>query len=297
MAEKTHYGGQAVIEGVMMRGRKTMVTAVRRPNGDVAIDTQPLPALYTNRMRKIPLIRGIIVLIEAIALGTKILLYSANVSLEKEEGKISGGLIWLTIVVSLGLAIALFFVAPLFLARTINPFIQSSIVFHLIEGGIRLTIFIIYLKLMTLVPDIKRVFAYHGAEHKTINAYEEGVPLEVEAVRKYSTAHARCGTSFMFIVLIIAIFVFALIGRGPLWIMALSRIALMPVIAALGYEVTYFGARHAKNILVRMFLAPGLWLQSMTTREPDDSQLEVALSALKKLIEIDQLEEAAQASP
>jgi len=297
MAEKTHYGGQAVIEGVMMRGRKTIVTAVRRPNGDVAIDTQPLPALYTNRMRKIPLIRGIIVLIEAIALGTKILLYSANVSLEKEEEKISGRLIWLTIVVSLGLAIALFFVAPLFLARTINPFIQSTIVFHLIEGGIRLTIFIIYLKLMTLVPDIKRVFAYHGAEHKTINAYEEGVPLEVEAVKKYSTAHARCGTSFMFIVLIIAIFVFALIGRGSLWIMALSRIALMPVIAALGYEVTYFGARHAKNILVRIFLAPGLWLQSMTTREPDDSQLEVALSALKKLIEIDQLEEAAQASP
>ena len=297
MAEKTHYGGQAVIEGVMMRGRKTIVTAVRRPNGDVVIDTQPLPALYTNRMRKIPLIRGIIVLIEAIALGTKILLYSANVSLEKEEEKISGRLIWLTIVVSLGLAIALFFVAPLFLARTINPFIQSTIVFHLIEGGIRLTIFIIYLKLMTLVPDIKRVFAYHGAEHKTINAYEEGVPLEVEAVKKYSTAHARCGTSFMFIVLIIAIFVFALIGRGSLWIMALSRIALMPVIAALGYEVTYFGARHAKNILVRVLLAPGLWLQSMTTREPDDSQLEVALSALKKLIEIDQLEDAAQASP
>ena len=297
MAEKTHYGGQAVIEGVMMRGRKTIVTAVRRPNGDVVIDTQPLPTFYTNRMRKIPLIRGIIVLIEAIALGTKILLYSANVSLEKEEEKISGRLIWLTIVVSLGLAIALFFVAPLFLARTINPFIQSTIVFHLIEGGIRLTIFIIYLKLMTLVPDIKRVFAYHGAEHKTINAYENGVPLEVEAVRKYSTAHARCGTSFMFIVLIIAIFVFALIGRESLWIIALSRIALMPVIAALGYEVTYFGARHAKNILVRVLLAPGLWLQSMTTREPDDSQLEVALSALKKLIEIDQLEEAAQASP
>ena len=297
MAEKPHYGGQAVIEGVMMRGRKTIVTAVRRPNGDVVIDTQPLPTFYTNRMRKIPLIRGIIVLIEAIALGTKILLYSANVSLEKEEEKISGRLIWLTIVVSLGLAIALFFVAPLFLARTINPFIQSTIVFHLIEGGIRLTIFIIYLKLMTLVPDIKRVFAYHGAEHKTINAYENGVPLEVEAVRKYSTAHARCGTSFMFIVLIIAIFVFALIGRESLWIMALSRIALMPVIAALGYEVTYFGARHAKNILVRVLLAPGLWLQSMTTREPDDSQLEVALSALKKLIEIDQLEEAAQASP
>ncbi len=297
MAEKTHYGGQAVIEGVMMRGRKTMVTAVRRPNGDVIIDAQPLPAFYTSRIRKLPLIRGIIVLIEATVLGIKTLLYSANVSLEKEEEKISGRLLWLTAAVSLSLAVALFFVAPLLLAGVINPFIQSSLVFHLIEGGIRLTIFIIYLKLMSLVPDIKRVFAYHGAEHKTINAYEDGVPLEVEAIKKYSTAHVRCGTSFMFIVLIIAIFVFALIGRESLWVMALSRIILIPVIVALGYEAVYFSARHAKNILVRVLLTPGLWLQSMTTREPDDSQLEVALSALKKLIEIDQLEESTQASP
>ena len=296
MAEKTHYGGQAVIEGVMMRGRKTMVTAVRRPNGDVAIDTQPLPTFYTSRMRKIPLIRGIIILIEAIALGTKILLYSANVSLEKEEEKIPGRVIWLTIVVSLGLAIALFFVAPLFLARTINPFIQSTIVFHLIEGGIRLTIFIIYLKLMILVPDLKRVFAYHGAEHKTVNAYEDGAPLEVEAAKKYSTAHVRCGTSFLFVVLIIAILVFALIGLPSLWLMVLSRIILIPVIAALGYEVIYFGANHAKNGLVRAVVTPGLWLQKLTTREPDDNQLEVALSALRKVVEVEQVEEATQAS-
>jgi len=146
MAEKPHYGGQAVIEGVMMRGRKTIVTAVRRPNGDVIIDTQPLPTFYTSRIRKLPLIRGIIVLVEAIVLGIKTLLYSANVSLEKEEEKISGRLIWLTAAVSLGLSVALFFVAPFFLAGVINPFIQSPLVFHLIEGGIRLTSFIFYIK-------------------------------------------------------------------------------------------------------------------------------------------------------
>ena len=269
-----------------------MVTAVRRPNGDVAIDTQPLAGFYTSRRRKIPLIRGIIVLVGAVVLGIKTLLYSANVSLEEEEEEISGRLVWVTVAVSLGLAIALFFVAPLFLARLINPYVQSSLVFHLIEGGIRLVIFIIYLRVITLVPDIKRVFAYHGAEHKAINAYEHGVPLEVEAVRKYGTAHVRCGTSFLFVVLIIAILVFALVGRPSLWLMVLARIALVPVIAALSYEIIYFGARHIKNGLVRAILAPGFWLQRLTTREPDDSQLEVSLSALRKLVEVDQLEEA-----
>ena len=161
-----------------------------------------------------------------------------------------------------------------------------------------MAIFIIYLKLMTLVPDIKRVFAYHGAEHKTVNAYEDGVPLEVEAIKGYSTAHVRCGTSFLFAVLIIAILVFALIGRPPsLWLMVLSRIILIPVIAALGYEVTHFGGKHTKNGLVRAILYPGLLLQKLTTRQPDDSQLEVAISALRKVVEIEQPEEeTAQAS-
>ncbi len=278
-----------------MRGQKSMVTVVRRPNGELAMDTQSLATIYTGWMRKTPLMRGIIVLIEAMVLGIKTLLYSANVSLEEEEEEISGGLVWALVATSLVLAVGLFFIAPLFLTRLLNPYITSSLVFHLIEGFIRLAIFIAYLKIMTLVPDIRRVFAYHGAEHKTINAYEGGVPLEVEAIKGYSTAHVRCGTSFLFAVLIIAILVFALIGRPSLWLMVLSRITLIPVIAALGYEVTYFGARHIKNGLVRAILAPGLWLQRLTTREPDDGQLEVALSALKKVVEIDQLEEATQA--
>ncbi len=146
------------------------------------------------------------------------------------------------------------------------------------------------------MPDIKRIFTYHGAEHKTVNAFENGAPMEVEAVRKYNTAHVRCGTSFLFVVLIIAIVVFALVGRPSLWLMVLSRILLLPVIAALGYEVIYFGANHVKNAAVRVILAPGLLLQRLTAKEPDDSQIEIALSALKKVMEIDQLEEAAQPS-
>ena len=296
MAERFYYGGQAVIEGVMMRGRKAMVTAVRRPGGGLAMDTQPLAGIYTGWMRRTPLIRGIIVLIEALVLGIKTLLYSANVSLEEEEEEISGVLVWALVAVSLTLGIVLFFMAPLFLTKLLDPYIGSSLVFNLIEGFIRLAIFIVYLKLMSLVPDIKRIFAYHGAEHKAVNAYEDGAPLEVEATRKYNTAHVRCGTSFLFVVLIIAIIVFALVGLPSLWLMVLSRILLIPVIAAIGYEVIRFGGAHATNNMVRAILAPGLWLQSLTTREPDDTQLEVALSALRKVVEVDQLEEAAQAS-
>lgn len=295
MAKRFYYGGQAVIEGVMMRGQKTMVTAVRRPNGGLAVAVQPLPTIYTGWMRKAPLIRGIIVLIEALVLGIKTLLYSASVSLEEEEENISGGLAWAMVTAALALAIALFFIAPLFLTRLLGPTINSSLVFNLIEGVIRLVIFIIYLKLMPLIPDIRRVFAYHGAEHKAVNAYEEGVPLEIETARKYDTAHVRCGTSFLFVVLIIAIIVFALIGLPSLWLMVLLRIILIPVIAAISYEVIYFGGKHTRNSLVRAVLAPGLWLQSLTTREPDDSQLEVALTALRKVVEIDQLEGATQA--
>ncbi len=292
MAERFHYGGQAVIEGVMMRGRKTVVTAVRRPSGGLAIDTEPLPGIYTGRLRQVPLIRGIIVLIEALVLGIKTLLYSASVSLEEEkETEISRWQVGVMLTVAMAFAVALFFIAPLFLTKLLDPYIGSSLVFHLIEGFLRLAIFIAYLKSVTLVPDIKRVFAYHGAEHKVINAYEDGVPLEVETVRGYDTAHMRCGTSFLFIVLIIAIIVFALVGRPSLWLMVLSRILLLPVIAALGYEVIYFGANHAKNALVRIVLAPGLLLQALTTREPDDGQLEVAITALRQVMEIEQAEE------
>jgi len=279
-----------------MRGRKAMVTAVRRPSGGLAFDTQTLAGIYSGRLRRTPLIRGIIVLIEVLVLGIKSLLYSANVSLEEEKAEISGWFVWLLLLVSVGLAVALFFMAPLFLTNLLKPYIASSLVFALIEGIIRVAIFVAYLRVISLMPDIKRYFAYHGAEHKAVNAYEAGVPLEIEAVRKYDTAHRRCGTSFLFVVLVIAIIVFALVGLPSLGLLVLSRILLLPVIAALGYEVIYFSANHADNPVVRALAAPGLWLQALTTREPDDSQLEVALSALGRVVELDQAEEIAQVS-
>jgi len=280
----------------MMRGQRAMVTAVRRPGGGVALDTQLLSGIYSNRWRRMPLVRGVVVLIEVLVLGIKSLLYSANVSLEEEKAEISGWFVWLLLIVSLGVAVVLFFMAPLFLANLVKPYITSALVFSLVEGLIRVAIFVIYLWLISLVPDIKRYFAYHGAEHKTINAYEAGVPLEVEAVKSYGTAHRRCGTSFLFVVLVIAIIVFALVGLHGLGLLVLSRILLIPVIAALGYEVIYFTANHADNPVVRALAAPGLWLQTMTTREPDDSQLEVALAALNRAVELDQAEEVAQPS-
>ena len=271
-----------------MRGRKAMVTAVRRPNGELAMDSQPLGGIYSGWMRKTPLLRGVIVLIEVMVLGMKTLLYSANVSLEEEKAEISGWLVWLLVGVSLAVAVVLFFMAPLFLTKLLGSYITSSVMFSLIEGLIRVAIMIVYLWAIGLMPDIKRYFAYHGAEHKTVNAYEGGVPLEVEAVKKYSTAHVRCGTSFLFTVVIIAIIVFALVGLPATWMLVLSRIVLLPVIAAFAYEVIYLSGRHADNVLVRVLMAPGRWLQRLTTREPDDGQLEVAIEALKRAVELDE---------
>lgn len=296
MAEKKeyNYGGQAVIEGIMIRGRTSVVTAMRRPGGEIAVDARPVPAITTGRLRRTPLARGIVVLVEAMVLGIRSLMLSANIAMEEEEEEISTKAIWGMIAAAVILVVLLFFIAPLFLTKLLNAYIPNSIVFHIIEGIIRLGIFIGYLKLMSLLPDLKRVFRYHGAEHKTVNAYEAGVPMEVEYVKKYGTAHVRCGTSFLFLVLIIAIIIFAFIGRDILWLMIVSRIVLLPVIMALGYEVIYFGAKHADNRLMKIVLAPGLFLQSLTTAEPDDSQIEVAIAAMNKAVAIDRAQEEAQ---
>jgi uncharacterized protein YqhQ len=299
MAEKKQhsYGGQAVIEGVMIRGRTSVVTAIRRPGGEITVDTRPVPAITTGWMRRTPLVRGVVVLIEAMVLGIRSLILSANVAVEEETEEIPAKAIWGMIAVAAVLVVLLFFIAPLFLTKLLNSYIPNSVVFHIIEGIIRLGIFIGYLKLISLLPDLKRVFTYHGAEHKAVNAYEAGVPMEVAAIKTHSTAHVRCGTSFLFLVLIIAIIIFAFIGRDILWLMIVSRIVLIPVIMALGYEVIYFGSRHTNNWLMKIVLAPGLFLQSLTTGEPDDSQLEVAIAAMNKAVELDQAAEDAQASP
>jgi hypothetical protein len=287
-AEPFHYGGQAVIEGVMMRGQENVAIAVRRPDGEIEVTSQPLANLYKGRLRNTPIIRGIIILIETLALGVQALLHSTQVAAAEEEKDISPTALWGSVAIAVAFAIALFFIAPLLLTRyLVDPYIASALLSNLIEGAFRIAIFIGYLKLISLMPDVKRVFAYHGAEHKSVNAYEAGMPLELSYVKAYSTSHARCGTSFLLTVLIIAIFVFALLGRPPLLLSILSRIVLIPVIAAIGYEFVRFGATHNRNPIVRSLLVPGLLLQSMTTGEPNDSQLETALAALKKVIEID----------
>lgn len=286
LEQKQYYGGQAVIDGVMMRGKKTLVTAVRHPKGEIVTDVQQLAALYSGRARRLPLIRGVVVMIESMVLGIKSLMYSANVSLEEEGEKVSGGMIWLLMAVALGMVVTLFFIVPLLLTKLLH--IQSSLLFNLVDGLIRITIFVLYLKLMGLMKDLKRVFAYHGAEHKTVNAYEAGVPLEVQSVKHYSTAHVRCGTSFLFAVVIISVLVFALVGIHSTWLMVLSRILLVPVIAGVSYEVIYFAGRHSDNVIARVVSKPGLWLQSLTTSEPDEGQLEVAIAALRRVIEIEE---------
>ena len=278
----------------MIRGRTAKVTAVRRPNGDIATDVKPLASPSKSWIRRALFIRGVVVLIEAMVLGIQSLMQSANIALEEEDVKISNKAIWGMMLVSMILVVALFFVGPLYLTNFLRSYLPNTIYFSLIEGLIRVVIFIGYIWVISLMSDIKRVFAYHGAEHKAVNAYEAGVPMEVNAIKTYSRAHVRCGTSFLFVVMFIAIIVFSLVGVWDLWLMIISRIILIPVIMGLGYEFIYFGARHADNRIMRIFLAPGLWLQSMTTAEPDDKQLEVAIAAMNKAVEVDKLEESSK---
>jgi uncharacterized protein YqhQ len=295
MADKFRYGGQAVMEGVMMRGAKTIATVVRKPDGTLAKDVHPLHPIYTGRWRKLPFSRGVIAMIEAMVLGTESLIFSTNVALEdidapkagetkKENTALGGATLALVLLVSLAFAVGLFSLLPLFLTKWIMPGMQGSLPFNIVEGVIRLCIFLLYLVGVGSMPDIRRVFSYHGAEHKTIHAYEAGVELTPESVQKYSTAHARCGTAFLLAVLIIAIFVFSLVGKQALWLLIVSRILLLPVIAAIAYEVTQYGARHMENRVIKWLVAPGLWLQSLTTRQPDDKMVEVAIAALKEVL-------------
>jgi uncharacterized protein YqhQ len=295
--KKFYYGGQAVMEGVMMRGKQTMVVAVRRPNQEIGIYPQSLSTLYTGRWRKMPFVRGIIALIESLVLGLQTLMFSANVALEEEEVKLNNWTIWGIVLVAMAFAVGVFFLIPLWITNYLTAHFESSLLFAFIEGVVRVILFILYLWLIARMKDIKRVFAYHGAEHKAINTYEAGDPLEVSYARKYTTANPRCGTSFLFAVMVIAILVFSLVGKPSIAIMVASRILLLPVIAALGYEFIYVTSRHACNPIMKVLLTPGMWLQSLTTRQPDDQQLEVALASLKKVLEAEQPEKYAVPVP
>ncbi len=288
MSEKHLYGGQAVIEGVMIRGKHYSSIAVRKPDGEIVLKTDPLTPFFTGRLRQIPLIRGVLVLAETLVLGMRALSYSANVPLQEEGQELSKWSLALMMATSLVFAIGIFLVGPLLAARSLDSVISSSIVSNFVEGAIRLGIFVGYIYLIGRLPDIRRVFAYHGAEHMTIHAREMGDALEVEAIREYSTAHPRCGTAFLLVVMVVAILVFAFLGRPPIEWRILSRILLLPVIAAVSYEIIRFNGTHFQNPLVKLITAPSLALQRLTTRQPDDSQIEVAIAAVKEAVAADE---------
>jgi uncharacterized protein YqhQ len=297
MSKPFNYGGQAVIEGVMMRGRKHMAVAVRNPQGKIVLHTEPLnPRIYASFINKVPFLRGFTLLWDALVLGMRTLMFSADVAMGESEVEFSGPIAWGTVAFSLVMALAIFFVSPLLLISLIKQLIDVPIlVQHLIEGIVRLALFLGYIWAIGHIDDIKRVFGYHGAEHKAINAYEQGVELVPAEVAKCSIVHPRCGTAFLLIVMVISIFVFALVGDPPLWLKIVSRIVLIPVIAGIAYEFLKFSAAHQQNPIIKVLIAPGLALQGMTTREPDLSMLEVSIAALKKLLAEEQL--AAEVNP
>jgi uncharacterized protein YqhQ len=292
------YGGQALIEGVMMRGRTTVAMSVRPPSGQIVTMAEPLPAALSadRKLIRIPFLRGMFLLYETLVIGTRMLMRSASIAAEGEDIELSKGMIAMTMVFSLGFAIGLFFLLPLFLSTFAEEATNNDFAANAVEGLIRLVIFVAYIAAIGLMSDIKRVFAYHGAEHKAISAYEADRPLTPEEVDAFGTAHTRCGTTFLLIVVVLSIFFFSLIPRAgvPLWALFLSRIVLVPFIAAFAYELVRFGARHYCNPLVRALYAPGLWLQSLTTRKPDRSMLEVSIASLESCLASDR--EAAAAA-
>jgi uncharacterized protein YqhQ len=284
MSKPFSYGGQAVIEGVMMRGSRTMAVALRHPQGHVVVKTEPLnAALYQGPISRIPFVRGLVMLWDALGLGTKALMMSADVA-AGEEVSLAGPVSWGTVVVGVGLGVGLFMLLPSFLVGLLAPYIPSEWLSSLLEGVVRLLLIVGYIWTVGFLPDIRRVFAYHGAEHKTVNAYEAGAPLTVDGVRPFSTAHTRCGTAFLLTLVVLTVLIFAPFGRPPLIWRLVSRLVLLPVIAGVAYEFIRLTARVANRPWARVLIAPNLALQRLTTREPDDGMLEVAVAALKAVL-------------
>ena len=276
------YGGQAVIEGVMIRGQRNIAVAVRRPDGSIAVKHQPLTPIFTGPLRRIPLIRGVIAMAETLTLGMRALSYSANVAAEAEGEEISARSMAGMMAVSLTIAIGLFFLVPVLASDRLEGLLGSSLMANVAEGVIRLGLFLGYILLIGRMNDIRRVFMYHGAEHMTVHAQERGDPLNIAHIRRYPTAHPRCGTAFLLVVMVVAIVAFIFVGREPFWWLIASRILLVPLIAAVSYEVIRFSGRHADNPLVALITAPSLALQSLTTRQPDDDQIEIAIAAMQQ---------------
>ena len=282
-------GGQAVLEGVMMRGVSTWAVAVRNPEGQVELSSEPLvPWAKRHRLWRVPVLRGVVALGESLKIGFRALAISANAQMEEDEegGKEEiGGWVWgLTIVLSLALSIGLFFVVPVGLTSLIKDQLGNAFLFWLVEGVLRTAIFIGYIVVISRLPDLRRVFEYHGAEHKTISCYEAEDELVPARAKLYSRLHPRCGTSFLLIVMVLAIFVFAPIGLPAWYWLLASRILGIPLIAGLSYEVIKWAGRNRRKRWVRAVMWPGLMLQNLTTREPDEEQLAVAIAALEKVL-------------
>ncbi len=296
--KKTNIGGQALIEGIMMKGPHKMATAVRKPDGEITIKTSNLSSTFKNKFFKLPFIRGTFMLIESMISGVKELMFSASFyedSIEEDavdkflkkvfKDKADKAIIYVSLVLALIFSVGIFIVGPSLLTSFLKHFTDNSIILNLVEGIIRVGIFILYTVLISKLEDIKRVFKYHGAEHKTIYCYEYGEELTVENVRKYSTLHPRCGTSFIVNVLIISIIVFSFFGWPNPLMRVIIRILMLPVIAGISYEINRFIGRCEKqNIFTKIVTYPGFLIQKITTSEPDDSMIEVAIAAMKEVI-------------
>jgi uncharacterized protein YqhQ len=282
------YGGQALIEGVMMRGRDAVAVALRHPDGRIVFATEQLESGFRGkRAAKWPFVRGLVVLYETLVVGTRWLIRSANVQAEEEGVELGKGSVILMLTLTLAAGIGIFFLLPLFIASVTTANVENDFAQHFVEGLVRVAIFLGYLALIGRSPDIRRVFQYHGAEHMTIHALEAGDPLTVDEVRKYPTAHQRCGTEFLVVVIILSIIAFSLVGKHDPVTMIVSRIILIPVIAAIGYEILRFGARHRRNPLVKVLLYPGLLVQMITTKRPSDDMIEVAIVSMEQALVAD----------
>ena len=316
-----YYGGQAMMEGVMMRGKRSAAVAIRKPDGGISVYEEALnPRLYQNPIFRLPFLRGMLLLWEMLVMGTRLMTLSANVATgalelsdvprklearddddgtpvaidekadEEKPLALGGPILILTLLVSLAFAVGVFFVGPVYLSSLLRGQIGNGWLNVLVEGLIRLVLLVGYLYLIGRVPDIQRVFGYHGAEHKAINAMESGDPVDVAHVRLASRVHTRCGTGFLLLVMVVSIFVFALVGSPALPLKILSRIVLVPVVAGIAYELMRLGAANYRFRVVRWLLAPGLALQGLTTREPDDSMIECAIAALQRVVQRDEVE-------
>ncbi len=281
------YGGQALIEGILMRGTKYVVAAFRAPDGSIQIEEEKLSGIYKTNLAKLPFFRGLGILWDSMSLGMKYLTLSANIQSGEEE-QIEGISLYLTLLISISFSIGLFFVLPTLFIDTLSRFVElSQFYINFSEGITRLLILVFYLWIIGKSSDISRVFAYHGAEHKTINAYENNVDINVENVKLFPLAHPRCGTSFLLTLVIISIIIFSLLGQMPLWKRIISRLLMVPIISMFSYEMIKWMGDHSANIFIKTVSYPNLWLQKLTTREPSEDMIEIAITAFNKLIKLE----------